>query len=196
LAIIKVNNEFELLKKVSDGDEKAFSELFLAYHHQLGEYIFLFTHSKEITEEVVQDVFVKIWQNRRKIILIENFTGYLFIITKNLILNKIRKSATDTKLRLRYDEDVVKNEFVLNVDETEFENEMQILLDKALNALPTQQKVVFSMRINGVKNPEIASLLNISVDSVKKYQQLALRSIKIHVKTINLIYLLVFYSNS
>ncbi len=192
MAIKAVNNERELLEKVSKGNEDAFAELFYAYHNQLGEYVFLLTDSDQITEEIVQDVFVKIWTNREMLPTIEKFTAYLFILTKNYTLNCIRQSVKERKLQNEYGQmQIVEHDS----DELLLANdpEYQSLIEKAISQLPPQQQKVFILRQQGMKNPEIARNMDISTNSVKKYQQWALKTVTDFVKAhVAFAFLLIF----
>ncbi|SHE74101.1 RNA polymerase sigma-70 factor [Pedobacter caeni] len=177
-----VRNESDLLNKVALGDEKAFEELFMAYHQQLGEYVLMLTQSQEMTEEIVQDVFLKVWLNRSGIKNIDKFTGYLFILTRNYCLNAIRKIATEHKRQERYYQQAEEEEQLESAGMQE-EQDFQSLIDQAIAQLPPQQQKVFTCRLKGLKNPEIAAQMNISTDSVKKYQQWALKSVIGYVKS-------------
>ncbi len=137
-----------------------------------------------MTEEIVQDVFVKVWLNREVLLKVDNFTSYLFILTRNYTLNCIRKLVRDRKQQEQYDKEILTEE--LNADEPEgqfTDGEYQSMIDRAIAQLPPQQQKVFILRQKGFKNPEIAKQMNISTDSVKKYQQWALKSVSEFVKT-------------
>lgn len=181
MAIRAVINEHELLKGVVKGDQEAFAQLFYAYHNQLGEYVFMLTGSEQMSEEIVQDVFVKVWINREMLLTIDKFTAYLFILTRNYTLNCIRQQVRERKLQEDYGktlsiEDHEDNFSLLN------DPEYQSLIERAVAQLPPQQQKVFMLRQQGLKNPEIARQMEISTDSVKKYQQWALKTVTEFVK--------------
>jgi len=194
LPIKRVHNESELLIEVAEGNEKAFAELFHAYHNQLGEYIMLLTGSMEMAEEIVQDVFVKIWINRETLQSIDNFSSYLFILTRNYTLNCIRKMETDRKRQLSYTTHLVRTG---DQDPAAREHPADHLdiIERAVAQLPPQQQRVFILKREGRKNREIAREMGISPDSVKKYQQWAVKSIAEFVRSHQeLGSLLVFFS--
>jgi RNA polymerase sigma-70 factor (family 1) len=183
MAIRPVHHEHELLSRVVLGEEKAFSELFYAYHNQLGEYVLLLTGSAEMTEEIVQDVFVKVWMNREALLKIDRFTAYLFILTRNYTLNCIRKVSKEQKQRVQYGDEMLANEFDSEMQEPLFADPDYLrLIDRAVAQLPPQQQRVFRLRQEGLKNPEIAKQMQISTDSVKKYKQWALKAVSEFVK--------------
>ena len=183
MAIRTVKNERELLLEVVQGNEAAFAELFFAYHNQLGEYVFMLTTSDEMTEEIVQDVFVKVWMNREALLTINNFTSYLFILTRNYTLNCIRKHVKERKQQESYSQLVLTDSSLKEEDELILDPDYQALVDRAVAQLPPQQQKVFILRQQGLKNPEIAEKMAISTDSVKKYQQWALRTVSEFVKS-------------
>jgi RNA polymerase sigma-70 factor (family 1) len=180
LALKPIHNEAALLLAVEKGNPKAFEEVFMAYHNQLASYVMLLTESRELTEEIIQDVFVKIWNGREKLPEIESFTSYLFILTRNYTLNALRKKVSEREKKSIYDKAKL-HEADINLSNQE-EPSFHELIDKAAVQLPPQQKKVFSMRMQGFKNQQIASEMQISPASVKKYQQWALKSVISYVR--------------
>lgn len=176
MAIKPIHNETELLIAVENGNHKAFEEIFMAYHNQLASYVMLLTESRELTEEIVQDVFIKIWNGRENLAQIEKFTSYLFILTRNYTLNALRKKNAEREKKAIYDQNTNYNYGTVTLDH-EQEPDFYSLIDKAVIQLPPQQKRVFVLRMQGLKNQQIASEMQISPASVKKYQQWALKSV-------------------
>lgn len=177
MPIYPVDNEAELLEKVAEGDEKAFASLFYGYHNQLAEFVLALTGSNELTEEIIQDVFLKVWEMRVSLTSVEQFTGWLFILSRNYTLNGIRKMNADFKKRSEYE----KHMFFSNVS-AEFENNIPSeyfdLVKRAIEQLPGQQRRVFSLRHEeGLSYAEIAEVMNISKESVKKYLQIAFKAV-------------------
>lgn len=175
MALKPIHNEAVLLLEVEKGNHKAFEEIFMAYHNQLASYVMLLTESRELTEEIIQDVFVKIWNGREKLPEIESFTSYLFILTRNYTLNALRKKVAEREKKSIYDKTIAHeaNANFYHQEEPNFHE----LINQAAIQLPPQQKKVFAMRMQGLKNQQIASEMQISPASVKKYQQWALKSV-------------------
>jgi RNA polymerase sigma-70 factor (family 1) len=193
MALKPISNESDLLNKIVKGDEKAFEELFMAYHNPLGEYVEMFTQCNEMTQEIVQDVFLKVWTNRFKLNLIDKFTSYLFILTRNYTLNALRKTVNEQKYRTKYlTEMEVQDIFLAQEDRFDTDQDFQLLLDTAILQLPPQQQKVFLLRMQGFKNPEIAVKMGLATDSVKKYYKLALESIKKHTNDCETLVILCF----
>lgn len=175
-------NEQELLLRIADGDEFAFKRLFNAYHQQLGTHIFRLTDSMELAEEVVQDVFLKIWTNREELKDVRNFKAYLFVISKNQALNCIKKIMREQKQQQHWEAENASEE-ALVMQDTEL-NKYYTLLDLAINNLPPQQQKVYLLsRHERLKYAEIAEEMNISRETVKKYLQLAVSFISTYLKS-------------
>lgn len=184
MEIRPIHNELELLDKIAKDDDQAFAALFYAYHNQVGAFILPLVDSVELTEEIVQDVFMKIWLNRKMLPSVRSFTSYLFILTRNHTLNCIRKIVKDRQSQAQFDKMHSVDSLHLIGEEVDQEAEANILgvIDRAVAQLPPQQQRVFKLRQCGLKNPEIARQMNISPDSVKKYQQWAMKAISEFVK--------------
>jgi RNA polymerase sigma-70 factor (family 1) len=167
--------EKELLLKVANGDEHAFSELFNTHHQLLGTHIYRITDSVELAEEVVQDVFLKIWMSRETLTSVQNFRAYLFVISKNHALNCLRKVA---KERI-HQKTLEKNALSITPDDSPGGLEgYYSLLDEAIDHLPPQQQKVYLLsRHNRLKYDEIARQMGLSRETVKKYLQGATHSI-------------------
>jgi RNA polymerase sigma-70 factor (family 1) len=177
VALRPLKNEAHLLSLVAKGDQRAFSELFDAYYKQLGEYIFKLTESIEVTEEIVQDVFIKVWLKKETLKELDNFVYYLFILSKNQTLNHLRKKANDKVRQLEWLKQFETETYT--IDDNSIAEEYRALIDSAIAKLPPQQKKVYQLsRYERLKHEEIAKILNISPETVKKHMKLALRFIK------------------
>ncbi|QIL39107.1 sigma-70 family RNA polymerase sigma factor [Pedobacter sp. HDW13] len=175
MAIKPLPNEKDLLLEIAKGDGIAFAELFRAYHGPLIKYIYTLLESVEICEEIVQDVFLKVWENRATLPKLDRFTSYLFILTRNYAISAIRQMVKDKKHSQLYAEEVLnlnEGEETFNVDQ-----EYQNILIKAIAELPPSQQRVLQLRQQGLKSREIAGEMGISIESVKKYQQWATKSV-------------------
>lgn len=170
----QINNEKELLLQVSQGDEQAFALLFEQTQAHLASYIFHLTSSVELTEEVVQEAFLKVWTNRISLTQVDDFRAWLFTISKNYTLNCLRKIVNE---RLRQKE-WLQIQNTTTTEENNKEDDRYELMVKAIEHLPPQQKKVFVLsRINKLKYEEIARQLNLSRETVKSYLKLAGSSI-------------------
>ena len=190
--LASLNDEKKILQLVAFGDERAFRVLFNQYHHKLGAYIFHIIKSEELAQEVVQDVFLKIWTNRTSLAGIVNFQAYLYVISKNHALNSLKKIAHEKALTTHLD--VLT--FETQTEESGEDNERYILVDEAIDQLPQQQKIVYLLsRHERLQYAEIASRLNLSRETVKKYLQISTESITCYIRKKLTISILIFLSN-
>lgn len=184
--------EVKLCERIAKGDQRAFTQLFAKYHQRIGRFVRVLTSDKDITEQVVQDVFVKLWKGRTQLPAIRDFPGYLFILTRNQTLNALRQMTKEIRQRQVYEkyvENLLPGYDFPDNQETEYAS----LVSKAVSRLPPQHRRVFTLRMKGFKNPEIAEQLGISTHSVTKYHQLALRSVSEFVKVHSRAFLFLFF---
>ncbi|MDB5111392.1 MAG: polymerase sigma-70 factor [Mucilaginibacter sp.] len=183
MAIKSLVNEHILLVKVAEGDERAFKELFDFYYNALGEYVFRLTNSIAISEEIVQDTFIKIWVKRETLAELKNFSNYLFIVCRNQTYDQLRKVSYKHNMQKKV-EQYFQQESEVELAEAPID-QYRILIDNAVDRLPPQAKKVYLFsRHERLKYEEIAILLNISPETVKKHIQYAVNFIKkdVHAK--------------
>lgn len=180
-------NEIVLLARIARGDERAFREVF--DHYQ--QYIFTFaqkiTRSNSDAEEIVQDIFLKVWFSRDQLLTIENFGAYLNRLVRNQAFNLLRHEAVVSKVKTEMGLTISDND--LGTQQTLDYKETKELLDNVLSRLPEQQRRVYALcHLEGLKYDEVAAQLNISPDTVHYHMKLALATIRKHFKRHALIY--------
>ncbi|SEJ39805.1 RNA polymerase sigma-70 factor, ECF subfamily [Dyadobacter koreensis] len=185
-------DEREILQLVANGDERAFRWLFNHYHQRLGGYIYNITKSHELAEEVVQDVFLKIWTNKTALADVANFKAYLHVVSKNHALNCLKKMAQDKALT----KELAEVSYEIGAEDSGEESERYILVDEAIDHLPPQQRLVYLLsRHERLQYTEIAERLSLSRETVKKYLQISTESITCYIRKRLTISLLIFISN-
>lgn len=185
-------NEKELLTGIKVGDRTAFAELYNFYQPQVFSIAFRFTRSYEESEDVVQEVFAKVWQSSQNLADLEFFRAYLYTLTRNLIYNLLKRQAKEELILLEVMAD--KNEKAINPARTFSASEWKDLANRLLNDLPQQQRRVFQLgKLEGLKHEEIAQILNISTETVKKHMIAAVKSVRTKLEAENglLIFLLI-----
>ena len=177
MTIRPLHNENDILNKIASGDMRAFTCLFDAHYKHLGQYVFRLTESKEVAEEIVQDVFVKIWARREELVFVDSFINYLFIITRNSAYRFLKEKAT-AHIKQQEWEKQYKEEHYLP-DHVSPEEDFCRMIDQLVEKLPAQQKKVYELsRVANLKHVEIAQMLNISPETVKKHIMAASKFIK------------------
>lgn len=166
-----------ILAKIANGDQQAFGILFNSYRNKVYGYALAILQEDTAAEEIVQDVFIKLWIKRTGLSTIENFGGFLRITTRNETLNALKKVAIEQK---NYQ---IANQNNSDID-SGTENEIQFretkkLLDSAIEKLPPQQKLIYNLcHIEGLKQKDVADKLNLSPLTVKTHLRDAVKSIK------------------
>ena len=182
----------EVLLKVAQGDEKAFAVLLKNYHNMIAGYLLSITESEELVQEIVQDVFMKIWTNRATLGNIESFKSYLLVVARNHAFNCLKRIAREREKEKTWIE-------TTSVDHAHHEYETDkvdygSMIDSAIELLPGQQKKVYMLGyMNRMKHREIALEMDIATETVKKHMLLALRFIKNHITQVTsiLLYLII-----
>lgn len=168
--------EKQLIKLLKEGDKEAFSLLYKQYWDQVYRFCQLYLNSKERVEDVVQEVFIKVWESRDFIREDDHFKGLLFIITRNLIFNQYRKNLNESFYKMT----------VLSAMETSYDIEEEIVacdlseyIDQLIAELPEKRREIFNLSRKEHKSyKEIALLLNISEKTVENQISKALKYLK------------------
>jgi RNA polymerase sigma-70 factor (ECF subfamily) len=174
-------NESTLFTQVAHGDEKAFTEIFYHYSKRIYPFVLKKTKSETIAEEIVQEIFIKLWTNREKLSHIENYESYIFTTAANKIYKHFKKIAGEEKLLKalwnRINELHCATEEIIELKESEG------LINKVIEQLPPQRKKVYQLsREQGLSHAEIAEQLKISPSTVNNQLTEALRYIKQHLQ--------------
>lgn len=157
-------------------DKQAFEHLFRESYKPLTAYAFRFVRELPIAENIIQDVFLKLWQNRHDLIITTSLVHYLFRSVRNHSLNHLDKN----KVRSEYLKKQIEGE--PNYDDfSAFYPEIGLLdkIEAAIRALPAKRQEIFRLaREEGLKYREIADRLNLSVKTVEAQMTLALKQLR------------------
>jgi RNA polymerase sigma-70 factor (family 1) len=161
-------------------DQGAYKELFTEFYSFLYRFAQSFVRSKQIAEEIVSDVFIKIWEKRKELEKITNLKVYLYISTRNTSINYIGKlKRSDTNSLESFGSGI--NSFYINPVNPEqlmITAEMMNRIEKAIEDLPPKCKLTFKLvKEDGLKYKEAAEILHISVKTVENQLAIALQKI-------------------
>ena len=174
---------------LKSGDFEAFDQLFKKYGKRLYGFAIGYLKSHEDAEELVQDIFVKVWENRAELDENQSFNSYLFTIAKNTILNHFRKKVHQQSY-IEY----IKQHTKLIHTKTEEDiifSDLDAQAKKVIDQLPSRRREIFLLsRERGYNNEEIAQRLNISKKTVENQITHALKFIREQLGSKNLIPLL------
>lgn len=170
-----LHNEKELLLRVSSGDQSAFGELMRAYHTGIYYAAYRLSGDQWMAEEVVQDIFLKVWLNRSSLSEINNFSAWLITIAGNMTLNAIKQS-----LRKKNDVKSWAADFYKEVHDSEPQHSyLTDILQQALQRLSPRQREAYSLiKEQGYQRHEAATKMNVSPETVKTHLEQALRIIR------------------
>jgi RNA polymerase sigma-70 factor (ECF subfamily) len=163
------NIEKELLAQVANGDEESFKSLFHAYNKKLFNYISTIIKSRQVAEEIVMDVFLKIWLGKEIITQIENFDSFLFRVAHNKSIDFLRSAARDPKLK-----DLLWDEIQLSgSDQTDtlvLKKEFETKLREAVSLLSAQRRKAWQLSRNEeMTHEQIALHLGLSKNTVNNH---------------------------
>lgn len=174
--------EVDWVFALKDGNLWAFNELFDRYGKRLHRFAVAYLKSTENAQEIVQEVFLKIWNNREEISPDKSFESYLFTIAKNGILNTIRKSKSEQAYLNFAKLNPGKN--VLLDEELDF-NELERAYKNAVDQLSPKRKEIFLLsRVHSLSNAEIAKKMNISVKTVENQMTSALAEVRKNLRSL------------
>lgn len=176
-------------QKIKNGDEYALEKVYKEAFISLVYYANEITGKYHLSEEVVQDVFLKIWQNRSELSIKGSFKAYLFQSIHNNALNVVRQQKTRKEsVNLPASEktwEFISDTYDINdslIDRI-FSDQTEAIINRAINDLPEQCKKVFLLsRFESFKNKEIAEQLGISENTVKTHIYKALQKLALALK--------------
>jgi RNA polymerase sigma-70 factor (ECF subfamily) len=170
-------DEIELLRLLKAGNTSAFQQLYNKYHPALYAYILRFIKIPELAEDILQEVFIKIWEIRERINPALSFNAYLYRISRNSVFKHMKKIATDTELQIQVTYQI--KEAIEGTDLKLQWQQYERILHAAIDQLPTQRQRVFKLcRQEGKSYEEVAQDLSISRNTVKEHMVLAVKFIK------------------
>lgn len=165
--------DIEILNKLKNNDRKAFEVIFRRYFIPLNEYAKFYTGSLQLAEDIVHDVFYKIWERRETLAIHTSIKSYLYKSVHNNCIQYLRHQKVVNKHSInhkaRLEEALIMNQFYFESGLSKlFEKEIGDLVEKAVARLPEKSREIFIMsRQRHLKNSKIAELLKLSEKSVE-----------------------------
>lgn len=172
-----IEDDGTLLARLADGDERAFNILFERYRARLYNYLLKITKSPEISEEIIIDIFVKLWVGRKVMDQVQNLGSFLHKVVYHKAIDFLRTTARHTRLQNAYIARI-KSEPEKLPDELLIDAEFRQILRKAIYQLPPKRRLIYTLsREQGLTHDEIARTLNLSRNTVKNSIVAATKSI-------------------
>jgi len=168
----------ELLTRLKNGDILAFDQLYELYSHKLFSFVFKILKNEAEVDDIVQEVFVKIWESRNKLEDYKLLNSYIFTIAYNNSIDLIRKRISSNKYleHLKYSASINFTPTIISqIEYNELNNQVGMLIAN----LPDRQKQVYLLhREEGLTYPEIAEKLGISKNTVENHMVKALKYLR------------------
>lgn len=174
------SDDLDLLLHIREGDEEAFTSLFYRFKDKLYSFLLGITNSETKAEDLVQDIFMKIWQERKEFPEIDNVNAYIFRMAQNYAIDQLRKKSREI---LFFTDILNPEEDSSNPNPADIliNKEFKQLIDEAVDQLPPQQKKIFVLhRIQGIPHEKIAAMLNLSVSTTQNHMREALINMRMY----------------
>lgn len=174
-----LENEAQIVRSLSKGNILAFNTLFREYSGRLYRFAYGYLKSEELSEELVQEVFTRIWENRKSLKSEYSFKSYLFTIAFNIIKKHFRRTVCTSEY---FKKRVVKDFDLETIEKINYDSLYQYV-SKLASQLPARRKEIFiKSRFEGLSIKEIAEELKISHKTVENQLTDALKFIRINIK--------------
>jgi RNA polymerase sigma-70 factor (ECF subfamily) len=167
-------DELQLIKKMAEGDMNSFDAIYWKYYKAVYGNILKLVQDDASSEDILQDVFLSLWENREKIDAERSLAGWLFVTSYNRSMTFLKRRLREKMTPVLLDEDSVEMTIGQPLAEIRLSE-----LEKAISTLsPQKQKVFYMCKLKGLSYAETAALMKISRHTVKEYLTAAFRSIK------------------
>ena len=180
-----LNNDAILIRRLKKEDKQAFEIIFNQYRQKLYYFTLGYLHSQAEAEEIIQNVFISLWENRDILSEVYPIRSFLYKVTVNHIYNYFRHEL----IRQKYADHIAIQQGTDNSSEENILlNDLQHVIDSLVDELPLQQQVIYKLsRHDGLTHAEIASHLGLSIRSVENQIYRALKFIRGKLKQESLI---------
>jgi RNA polymerase sigma-70 factor (ECF subfamily) len=176
--VTRIADEAELVRLAADGDQKAYGRLYSYYYPQLYTSLSFIAQSHEDAQEIIHEVFLKIWKSKESLVLIRSFEDYAYTLGKNLLFNHLKRKKVSQRVILSLSEQSV-NDTGSSPDQEFLYKQYYQAATTAINQLPEQKRRIFLLRTQeGLPLRDIANEMGVSVSAVKKHLYAALELVK------------------
>ena len=171
------SNLDKILKELSKDNESSLEELFNYYYPRLYDFSKSFLKIEQGIDDILQEVFIRIWQNRKNIKDPTTFNSFIFTITRNLLLNELRSRLNHKNLKDEVRRLSIAHEYA-GFDHVQYKD-LKYRISELIGELPDRQKEIFMLsRTEGCSHKEIANRLQITTKTVEYHISLAIKYLK------------------
>ncbi|MBE9601543.1 RNA polymerase sigma factor [Pedobacter sp. MC2016-24] len=170
-------SEEELILLLKNGDKNAFETIYERHKHHITAKLLKLLKSEELTFDILQDLFLKIWEKREQINTEKSFRAYIFRIAENMVYDHYRKATRNAKMQMRIMQS--STEIYSYIEENLVIKEHSNLLKDAITRMPTQRQRVFTLfKLEGKSYKEIEIIMGISPKTINNHLLLANKFLK------------------
>ncbi|RWU08160.1 RNA polymerase sigma factor [Pedobacter chitinilyticus] len=172
-----VANDSELLVALKQGDHRAFHQIYDLYKIELGLRILRMVRSSELAEELLQDLFLRLWNSRDRINIETSLRAYLYQVAKNMVIDLMRRATREQQI---YSQIIAAStELYEHVEQALFQKENHAMLQRAIDQLPPQRRKIFvHCKLEGMSYKEVAELYQVSTTTVNDHIQKSMHTIR------------------
>jgi RNA polymerase sigma-70 factor (family 1) len=171
------DSEIDILNRVAAGDEQAFQILYKKNFDRISRFTYKICKSDTVTEEIVQDVFFKVWSNRTALGHVNNIEAYLFSIARNKTIDFLRRLSLETSIINNLSTQLAEADNT--IDEKLDADALLSLIKEALSGLSAQKRQIFELsKIQGLSHDEVAEQMQLSKSTVKNHLSETLKYLK------------------
>jgi len=175
--LYKDNTEF--IKQLKGGNNQAYSYLVKTYHKPLFIYAVNLTRNDTLAEDVVQNVFLKIWEYRKRLKTVNSIKSFLYKMTYNEFVNQYKKNKSFSVIDKAYIEALAE---AVEDDNSDLLKQKTVLITEGIKLLPPKCKETFLLsKKEGLTNIEIAEYLNVSIKTVEGQITKGYRLLRLHI---------------
>jgi len=171
--VVKFKTEKDLVRGLKEGDYDSYEFLFINYYSRFVNFASDILKDSQAAEDIVQEQFMKVWLHRERLNENQSIESYLFILTKNAILNHIRDNRRMMAAELP--EAIASSDLNTDLDAAELQNRVQSLVAQMP---PKRREVYLLSRSYGLSNEEISQRLGLSIRTVERHISLALNDLR------------------
>lgn len=171
-----------LFKRIAEGDEGAFREVFHTYNARLYPFILKVVHSESVAEDIIQDTYLRLWTHREEVAQMEHPVSWLFKVASNLSLSLLRSQAAEIR-RLQRMKTTAGDTTEQAIIDSLSVKELQLLITKAIDQLPPKRQEIYRLsREQGLNYKEIAERLQLSPNTIRNQLVSALKFIRDYIR--------------
>jgi len=166
-----------LLQRLIDGEERAFEEVYRLHHSKVYLFTLKFVKDQHFALDITQQVFIRLWEKRSSLLLTKSFDGQIFMVTRNLIIDNLRKQSRDRNLEINFG--LTRTGVTENTENAVIFADYQQMAQKVIDLLPPKRQQIYRMyKEQGLSIDEIAKQLSISPKTVDAQLQLAYKYLR------------------